>query len=108
MWSPEDLQVWSPGATWWHLQGLQMLHERPCRGEAEQGETPQTGREPHLILLVRRSILSIANADDDVGCAEPEVRVVSNVVDAHIFLFSNQLGDRMGCHEPRGLAPSPP
>lgn len=46
----------------------------------------------YLILLVRSSILSIANADDDVGRAEPEVRVVSNVINAHVFFFSNQLG----------------
>ena len=61
-----------------------------------------------LILPVRSSILSIADADDNVRGAEPEVRVVSNVVDAHVLLFSNQLEHGMGCHEPTGLTASPP
>lgn len=62
----------------------------------------------YLVLLGRRSILGIANADDNIGCAEPEVRVVSNVINTHVFLLSNQLGHRMGCHEPRGPTLSPP
>lgn len=61
----------------------------------------------NLILLVRGPILGIANADDDVGCAEPEVRVVSDVVNAHVFLFSDQLGHRMGGREPQGPTPGP-
>jgi hypothetical protein len=61
----------------------------------------------YLILLVRSSILSVANANNDVSCAEPKVRVVSNVINAHIFLFSNELWHRIGCHEPGALYPPP-
>lgn len=71
-----------------------------------RGRGPEPGT--YLVLLVRGAILGIANADDDVSCAEPEVRMVSNVVNAHVFLFSDQLGHRMGGCEPRGPAPSPP
>lgn len=95
---PEDWQVWSPGATWWHLQALQLLHR-----SREQLRELEWGWGAYLILLVRSSILSIANADDDVGRAEPEVRVVSNIINAHVFLFSNQLGTEWVVMSPGAL-----
>lgn len=49
-------------------------------------------RTPYLVLLVRGSVLSVPDSDDDVGRAEPEVRVIGDVVDAHVFLLSDQLG----------------
>lgn len=63
------------GALWRHRQVLQ----RPCR-------------TPYLVLLVRGSVLSVTDSDDDVSCAEPEIRVIGDVVDAHVFLLSDQLG----------------
>lgn len=50
--------------------------------------------EVYLILCVGSPILSVANADDDVSCAEPKVRMVSNVINTHVFLFSNELWQR--------------
>lgn len=51
----------------------------------------QSSKHTYLILLGQSPILGVANADDNVRRAEAKVRVVSDVIDAHILLFSNEL-----------------
>lgn len=73
-----------------HLVAVRRTAATTCREAA----VPE--QHTHLILLGQSPILSVANADDNISCAEAKVRVVSDVVDAHILLFSNELRQKPG------------